>query len=46
VPAEQAIREADLIFIGAPHAAYRSLDFAGKPVVDIWNLSGQRLGVV
>jgi UDP-N-acetyl-D-mannosaminuronic acid dehydrogenase len=37
VPIEQAIEKADVIILGAPHSAYRGLQFpAGKKVVDIW----------
>jgi len=37
VPAEEALRRADIVFIGAPHTAWKTLDFGKKPVVDIWN---------
>jgi UDP-N-acetyl-D-mannosaminuronic acid dehydrogenase len=37
VPAETLIGESDLIFIGAPHARYKAMDFRGKPVVDVWD---------
>jgi UDP-N-acetyl-D-mannosaminuronic acid dehydrogenase len=40
VDAESAIAEADLVIIGTPHTCYRSLDFSGKPVVDIWGATG------
>jgi UDP-N-acetyl-D-mannosaminuronic acid dehydrogenase len=37
VPLEQAVREADVIILGAPHSAYRDLKFpTGKRVVDVW----------
>jgi len=37
VSLEQAVEQADVIVLGAPHSAYRSLQFpAGKKVVDIW----------
>jgi UDP-N-acetyl-D-mannosaminuronic acid dehydrogenase len=37
VSIEHAIEEADVIILGAPHSAYRALQFpAGKKVVDIW----------
>ena len=32
--------ESDILVIGAPHRAYRSLDLAGREVVDIWNATG------
>jgi UDP-N-acetyl-D-mannosaminuronic acid dehydrogenase len=42
VPLDRVLKEADLIFIGAPHRAYRELAIPpGKPVIDIWNLRGQ-----
>ena len=33
---EEVIAKSDLLILCAPHAAYRALDFAGKPVVDVW----------
>jgi UDP-N-acetyl-D-mannosaminuronic acid dehydrogenase len=37
VPIEEAIEKADVIILGAPHTAYRGLQFPpGKKVVDIW----------
>ncbi len=37
VPLEQVIEQADIIVLGAPHSAYRELQFpAHKKVVDIW----------
>jgi UDP-N-acetyl-D-mannosaminuronic acid dehydrogenase len=42
LPLEEVVRRADLLFIGAPHRAYRDRDVtAGKPVIDIWNLRGE-----
>jgi len=35
-PLEEVIANSDLLILCAPHAAYRALDFAGKPVVDVW----------
>jgi UDP-N-acetyl-D-mannosaminuronic acid dehydrogenase len=37
VPVEEAIARADIFFIGAPHTAWKDLDFRGKPVIDIWH---------
>jgi UDP-N-acetyl-D-mannosaminuronic acid dehydrogenase len=34
---EELIQKSDIIFIGAPHAKYRGLDFHEKPVVDVWD---------
>jgi UDP-N-acetyl-D-mannosaminuronic acid dehydrogenase len=39
VTVEEALRRADIVFIGAPHTAWKSLDFGKKPVVDIWNVT-------
>jgi UDP-N-acetyl-D-mannosaminuronic acid dehydrogenase len=39
LPKDEVVREADLLFIGAPHSAYRNLEIPDrKPVIDIWNL--------
>lgn len=39
VPLQQAVREADIIVVGAPHKQYRDLQFQpDKIVIDIWNL--------
>ena len=37
-PLEEVIAASDLLILCAPHQAYRALDFAGKPVVDVWGL--------
>jgi len=36
-PLQETIAKADLLFIGAPHSVYRTLDFGDTPVIDIWN---------
>jgi len=33
---DDVIKRSDLLILCAPHSAYRDLDFAGKPVVDVW----------
>lgn len=38
---EEVLAKSDLFVIGAPHKRYKSLDYDGKPVVDIWNLLGK-----
>ncbi len=38
---EDVLAKSDLFVIGAPHQRYRSLDYRGKPVVDVWNLLGR-----
>ena len=40
VPLDEVLAEADILVIGAPHRAYRSLDLEGREVVDIWNATG------
>jgi UDP-N-acetyl-D-mannosaminuronic acid dehydrogenase len=35
---EEAIERSGIIIIGAPHDRYKSLDYKGKPVMDIWNI--------
>jgi UDP-N-acetyl-D-mannosaminuronic acid dehydrogenase len=39
-PLDRVIGESDLLVIGAPHRAYRTLDLAGREVVDIWGATG------
>jgi UDP-N-acetyl-D-mannosaminuronic acid dehydrogenase len=36
LPLAEAIERSDLLILCAPHAAYRTADFKGKPVVDVW----------
>jgi UDP-N-acetyl-D-mannosaminuronic acid dehydrogenase len=40
VPLERVLEEADVLVIGAPHQAYRTLE-PRVPVVDVWNLLGE-----
>jgi UDP-N-acetyl-D-mannosaminuronic acid dehydrogenase len=40
VPLEEVLARSDILVIGAPHRAYRSLDLSGREVVDIWNATG------
>jgi UDP-N-acetyl-D-mannosaminuronic acid dehydrogenase len=38
VPLERVLAEADVLFVGVPHAAYRTLSVpAGPTVIDVWN---------
>ena len=44
VPVEQLLTESDIIVLGAPHEAYRDLDFpAEKEVVDVWGFFEGRI---
>jgi UDP-N-acetyl-D-mannosaminuronic acid dehydrogenase len=36
LPLDDVIARSDLLILCAPHSAYRDLDLAGKPVVDVW----------
>lgn len=45
-PLEETIERADLLFVGVPHTPYRTLDFGDTPVIDIWDMIGQRASVV
>src|SRR5665213_703318 len=35
-PLDEVIAKSDLLILCAPHAAYKSADFKGKPVFDVW----------
>ena len=38
IPLEVAIKNADILIVGAPHSVYREVDIpAGKTVLDPWN---------
>lgn len=36
-PLRQVLQQADVLFVGTPHRAYRSLDLSGKVVIDPWS---------
>jgi UDP-N-acetyl-D-mannosaminuronic acid dehydrogenase len=38
LPLDEVIARSDLLIHCAPHSVYRGLDFAGKPVLDVWGL--------
>lgn len=43
-PLDEVIASSDLMILCAPHAVYRSADFKGKPVFDVWGeLQGQNV---
>lgn len=46
VPLEEAVRRADLLFIGTPHTVYKTYDFKQKPVVDIWRATREGISVL
>lgn len=43
VPLDDVMARADLVVVGAPHAAYRDLDIK-VPVIDVWNLFESTVG--
>jgi UDP-N-acetyl-D-mannosaminuronic acid dehydrogenase len=38
LPLDEVVARSDLLILCAPHSAYRRLDLAGKPVVDVWGV--------
>ncbi len=44
VPLDEVIDKSDLMILCAPHVAYRTADFKGKPVFDVWgDLAGPNI---
>jgi UDP-N-acetyl-D-mannosaminuronic acid dehydrogenase len=41
---DEVLDRADVLVIGAPHAAYAQLDTT-RPVIDVWNLLGRGVRV-
>ena len=41
VPLDAVLTEAEILVLGAPHRAYRSLEVGGRDVVDVWGVTGQ-----
>lgn len=41
VCAEELVNRSDIVIIGAPHAAYKNLDYKDKVVIDVWNLTSE-----
>jgi len=39
-PMDRVLEQADVLIVGAPHRAYRSLELDGREVVDIWGITG------
>jgi UDP-N-acetyl-D-mannosaminuronic acid dehydrogenase len=39
-PLEKVLSHSDVLVVGAPHRAYRTLDLDGREVVDIWGITG------
>ena len=41
VPLDTVLSESDILVLGAPHKAYRSLPVGGRDVVDVWGALGE-----
>jgi UDP-N-acetyl-D-mannosaminuronic acid dehydrogenase len=41
VSTEDLVKRSDVVMLGVPHSAYRSLDLGDKVVVDVWNFWGR-----
>ncbi len=39
LPLEEVLTSAEVLFIGCPHSAYRSIDWTGRSVVDCWGMT-------
>src|SRR6202140_5158422 len=37
---EKVVSESDILVVAAPHHAYKTIDLAGREVVDIWGITG------
>lgn len=40
LPLEAVLEQSEVLVMGAPHRAYRSLPIGGKDVVDVWGVTG------
>jgi UDP-N-acetyl-D-mannosaminuronic acid dehydrogenase len=45
-PLEETIERSALLFVGAPHTVYKTIDFGSKPVIDIWNATKNGIRVL
>jgi UDP-N-acetyl-D-mannosaminuronic acid dehydrogenase len=39
-PLEKVLHESEVLIVGAPHRAYRTLELDGREVVDVWGVTG------
>lgn len=39
-PLEKVLHESEVLIVGAPHRAYRTLELDGREVVDLWGITG------
>ena len=40
-PMDEVVNESEILIIGAPHHAYRTLQLNGREIVDIWDCLGR-----
>ena len=40
-PMDEVVNESEILIIGAPHHAYRTLELNGREIVDIWDCLGR-----
>lgn len=40
VPLDDVLARSEILVLGAPHAAYRSLEIGGRDVIDVWGAMG------
>lgn len=40
VPLDEVVERSDVLVLGAPHRAYRSMEVGGRDVVDVWGAMG------
>ena len=45
MPLAEVLDHSDVLVIGAPHRAYRSLDLGDREVVDVWDCLGRGIRV-
>jgi UDP-N-acetyl-D-mannosaminuronic acid dehydrogenase len=46
VTQDELLARADLVFVGAPHSAYRGMNLGDKPLIDVWNVTASGSAVV
>lgn len=46
VPLEHVISQSDLFILCTPHRVYHDLDLHGKPIVDIWQVVGEKKSTI
>ena len=43
---EELLEKSDVLIVGAPHQTYRELTWPDKPIIDIWNITEQRVKIL